>query len=357
MQAKFIGYCASSEQYAPKDLVANSVKAEEAGFKALMVSDHFQPWTPEQGQSSFIWAVLGALGQRTSLPLCSGVCAPGPRWHPAVLAQAAATTASLYPGRFSLGLGSGEALNEHFSRTYWPEPQERVQRLLEAVEIIRGLFSGKEFDYAGRFFSMERVRLYSLPETPPPVFIATAGPYLAQKSAQVADGMLTVMAKRTQMSGLMQRFDEGLAKLTKPVKPKFRWLQLHVSWAPDYCEARDNAMIHWPNGGMDFSKADIRYPAVFSQIAKMVQPEHFNNRVLITSNVEEIAENIRNIFAMGFTGVYLHNCGLNQSEFLDMCRTELLPGLQDLVKPENTVAEPVPNAEAAVAAPSEASLD
>ncbi|MBF6592506.1 MAG: TIGR03557 family F420-dependent LLM class oxidoreductase, partial [Ktedonobacterales bacterium] len=172
-----LGYAAMFEQFHPTDLLRWSKKAEEVGFGSIMASDHFHPWTPQQGQAAFVWAWLGALGAQTSrVRFGPGVTAPGYRYHPAVLAQAAATLEAMFPGRFWLGLGAGEALNEHIVGDYWPEAPVRLARLEEAVEVIRKLFSGKVVKHHGEHFTLESAKLYTLPDTPPPLYIATSGP-------------------------------------------------------------------------------------------------------------------------------------------------------------------------------------
>ena len=171
-----IGYAAMGEQFHPNDLVKFSKQSEDNGFTALMVSDHFHPWVPSQGHSPFVWSLLGSLGEATKLRFGTGVTPPGYRYHPAILAQAAATLEAMYPGRFYLGLGAGEALNEHIVGTYWPEPVARLEVLAEAIEVIRKLFSGKVVKHRGTYFNLESAKLYTMPEKPPPIYVATSRP-------------------------------------------------------------------------------------------------------------------------------------------------------------------------------------
>src|SRR4051812_20387724 len=174
-----VGYAAMLEQFHPTEAVALSVHAEQHGFSGVMAADHFQPWVPNQGQSSFVWNVLTAVGERTTGDFGPGVTAPTFRWHPAMVAQASATLAAMYPGRHWLGLGSGEALNEHVVAGYWPEAPERINRMFEAIELINKLFSsslaGKDTKFEGKFFKLESTRLWTMDERPP-ILVATAGP-------------------------------------------------------------------------------------------------------------------------------------------------------------------------------------
>src|SRR3954470_10082908 len=181
-----VGYAAMLEQFHPTEAVALTALAEEHGFSGCMAADHFQPWVPQQGQASFVWNVLSALGQVTAGDLGTGVTAPTFRVHPAVTAQASATLAAMYPGRHWLGLGSGEALNEHVVGQYWPEAPERINRMFEAVEIIKKLFASglaqKDVRHSGQFYRLETTRLWTMPERAPEILVATAGPVAARRA-------------------------------------------------------------------------------------------------------------------------------------------------------------------------------
>lgn len=179
-----IGYSAALEQFHPSDLLRYCQLAEQHGFQGVMAADHFQPWVPQQGHNAFVYAWMGALGVTTDHTFGPGVTCPGFRYHPAVIAQAAATLAAMFPGRFWLGLGSGEALNEHVVGGVWPEPLERMEMLIESVELIQKLLSGKPARYRGRYFTMEKVQLYTLPSEPPPIYIAATGPQTVRLRAK-----------------------------------------------------------------------------------------------------------------------------------------------------------------------------
>src|SRR5258706_12149621 len=260
-----IGYAASLEQFHPNDLLDWCSQAEGAGFSAgFMVSEHFHPWTPQQGQSAFAWAFMGALGLRTTLPFGTGVTCPGFRYHPAVVAQAAATLGAMFPGRFWLGLGSGEALNEHVVGGVWPEPHVRLKMMQEATEIIKKLFSGKVARHDnGQYFTMERVRLWTLPEQPVPIYIATAGPITAKWTGEHVNGVLTPGAGIENLKVLLDAFEKGARAVGKNPATMPKLLQLHMSWAETYEESLQNALTEWPNGGMAFPKQDIRSPEDF----------------------------------------------------------------------------------------------
>jgi G6PDH family F420-dependent oxidoreductase len=204
-----IGYAASFEQFHPTDLLTYSQLAEKNGFNVVTASDHYHPWVPSQGQSAFVWAWMGALGATTSLRFGTGVTPPGWRYHPAVLAQAAATLEAMYPGRFYLGLGAGEALNEHIVGDYWPEAPTRLERLVEAIEIIERLFTGKVVKHSGKHFKVESARLYTLPDAPPPIYVATSGPIMAGRTGRLTEGIITVGAADEKIRMLIDRFEKG----------------------------------------------------------------------------------------------------------------------------------------------------
>src|SRR3712207_5592545 len=204
-----VGYAAMFEQFHPTDLLRWSKVAEDNGFTSIMASDHFHPWTPEQGQSAFVWSCLGALGATTSLRFGTGVTPPGFRYHPAIIAQAAAPLEAMYPGRFWLGLGAGEALHANIVGDYWTEAPVRLRILMEAIEVIRRLFSGKVFKYSGEHIKLEGARLYTMPETPPPIYVATAGPIQSKRTGKYCDGIITVGAADEKIKMLLEKFEEG----------------------------------------------------------------------------------------------------------------------------------------------------
>ncbi|MDQ2853259.1 MAG: TIGR03557 family F420-dependent LLM class oxidoreductase [Chloroflexota bacterium] len=324
-----IGYAAMLEQFHPTELLDWCQQAEAAGFSAgFMVSEHFHPWTPQQGQSAFAWSFMGALGQRTSLPFGVAVTTPGFRYHPAVIAHAAATLGAMYPGRFWLGLGAGEALNEHIIGGEWPEIGIRSAMLFEAIEVITKLFSGGVVRHDGEYFTLASAKLYTRPERPVPIYVATAGPVNARRTGRHADGMITVGAADDKIKMLWAKFDEGATAEGKDAAAMPKLLQIHISWAPTPAEAEANAMREWPNGGMPFPKQDIRHPEDFANMAKLVRPEHFTDRVLISADLDEHAAQIQKYVDMGFDEVHLHNVGRNQAEFIRAFEEGVLPQLR-----------------------------
>ena len=323
-----IGYAAMLEQFHPTELLDYCAAAEDAGFSAgFMVSEHFHPWTPHQGQSAFAWAFMGALGARTTLPFGTAVTCPGFRYHPAVIAHAAATLGAMYPGRFWLGLGAGEALNEHVVGPEWPEIGIRSSMLFEAIEIINKLFTGGVVRHKGTYFTLESAKLYTRPEHRVPIYVATAGPINAKRTGKYADGMITVGAADEKIRLLWDKCDEGCRESDKPLAPP-KLLQLHVSWARTEDEAVANAMKEWPNGGMPFPKQDIKNPEDFAAMARLVRPEDFRNRVLMATSADQLVEHVQHYVDIGFHEVHLHNVGRNQLEFIDLVGREVIPNLK-----------------------------
>lgn len=331
MAALTVGYAAMLEQFHPREAVELSAYAEQHGFSGVMAADHYQPWVPAQGQSSFVWNVLTAVGERTTGDMGPGVTAPTFRWHPAMVAQASATLAAMYPGRHWLGLGSGEALNEHVVAGYWPEAPERINRMFEAVEIIKKLFTaslaGKDVKHAGPFYKLESTRLWTMPEEAPEILIATAGPVTAKRTGKHADGIITVGAPLEKISGLFGRFAEGAREAGKDPDAMPKVLQLHLSWAETDEQALANAMHEWPNGGMKFPKADIRSPFDFEQMAKLVRPEDFQGRMVISADPDVHRAEVQKYVDLGFDRIYLHNVGRNQREWIEVFGRDVLPKL------------------------------
>jgi G6PDH family F420-dependent oxidoreductase len=324
-----IGFAAMLEQFGPREIVDQSVAAEAAGFSGVMAADHFQPWVPQQGQAAFVWNVMTAIAERTKGDVGPGVTCPSFRFHPAIVAQASATLAAMYPGRHWLGLGSGEALNEHIVGGYWPETPERIARMFEAIEIIKKLFGSRDKDvkHDGRYFKLESTRLWTMPDEAPPIYIATAGPVTAKKTGQYAEGLITVGAPESKLEMIREKCEEGCREAGKDPNA-FRYiLQLHLSWAPTDEEALRNAMVEWPNGGMKFPKQDIRSPLAFEQMAKLVRPEDFQGRMLISSDPDKHREQIQKFLDLGFDQSYLHNVGRNHAEWIEVFGREVLPKL------------------------------
>ncbi len=316
------GYWLSSEEHGARELVENAAAAEAYGFGIAMLSDHFHPWVPQQGNSPFAWAVLGGIADRTvKLRVGTGVSAPGHRIHPLVLAHAAATVESLMPGRFFLGLGSGERLNEQVTGDRWPPPKERRARLEEAVEVIRKLWDGKSVTHRGDHFRIERARLYTRPDTPPPLVLAASGKKTAELAGRVADGMLGV-ADDPQV---VEAF-EAAADAVKP-----RLAQVHVCWAATEEEARRTARHWWPNGGLPPALlSELAVPQQFADAARAVEEDEVVAGVTCGPDPEVHVAAVKRFVAAGFTTVLLHQIGPEQCGFLQFAHNELLPRLRAL---------------------------
>jgi G6PDH family F420-dependent oxidoreductase len=273
--------------------------------------------------------VLGALGQTTAGDLGTGMTVPTFRWHPAMVAQASATLAAMYPGRHWLGIGSGEAIDEHITGVYWPETAERINRMFEAVEVIHKLFTaslaGRDAKHSGQFFKLESTRLWTMPETAPEMLVATSGPVTAKRAGRTVDGIIVDGAPIDKIAGLLSRFDEGAREAGR--KPGTKVLRLHVSWAPTHEEAMRNSITEWPNGGMRFPRSDIRSPFEFEQLARLVRPEDFEGRMLVSEHPDDHRAHIQRYLDLGFDRIYLHNVGRNQRDWIDVFSRDVLPAL------------------------------
>lgn len=324
-----IGYAAALEQFGPTELLEYSRLAEDRGFVGVMAADHFQPWVPAQGESAFVWAWMASMAEATErMTFGPGVSCPSFRYHPAIIAQAAATLGAMYPGRFWLGLGSGEALNEHFVGGEWPEPHIRLKMMQEAIEIIRQLLTGKVIKHReDGYFKVGRVKLWTLPEQPVPLLVATAGPITARWTGEHCDGIIMPGAAPAKLRMLLDKFAEGARKAGKDPDKMPKLLQLHLSWAPTQTEAEENALREWPNGGMAFPKQDIRAPEDFEQMAKLVRIENYKDRMLISPDLDEHRAQIQEFADLGFTEIHVHNVGRNQAEFIEAFGSEVLPKL------------------------------
>ncbi|WP_241961123.1 TIGR03557 family F420-dependent LLM class oxidoreductase [Salinibacterium hongtaonis] len=326
-----IGYAAMLEQFAPTEAVALAAYAEQHGFTGVMAADHFQPWVPAQGEASFVWSVLAAIGERTTGDFGPGVTTPSFRMHPAVVAQASATLATMYPGRHWLGVGSGEAVNEHVVGAYWPEAADRINRMFEAVEVISKLFTasiaGRDAKHSGPNFTLESSRLWTMPEVAPQILVATSGPVTAKRAGRVADGLITVGAPVDKVAGLLARFAEGARASGRDGSAMPKVLRLHLSWAETDEQAMANALREWPNGGMRFSKSDIRSPFEFEQLARMVRAEDFDGRMVISADPDVHRAAIQKYVDLGFDRIYLHNVGRNQREWIHEFGRSVLPKL------------------------------
>lgn len=326
-----IGYAAMLERFHPTEALQLVSTAEANGFTGVMASDHFQPWVPAQGQASFVWNVLSALGQTTTGDLGTGVTAPTFRWHPATVAQASATLAAMYPGRHWLGVGAGEAINEHVVGQYWPEAPERINRMFEAVEIIKKLFASglaqRDTRHEGQYFKLESTRLWTMPEVAPEILVATAGPVAARRAGRTVDGLITEAAPLEKVAMLLQRFAEGAKESGRSATSLTKVMRVHLSWASTDEEAIANAVKEWPNGGMRFPRSDVRSPFELEQMARSVRPEDFEGRMPVSADPDVHRAHIQQYLDLGFDRIYLHNVGRNQAEWLEVFGRDVLPKL------------------------------
>ena len=317
-----LGFAMSSEEHAPADLVRQAVRAEEAGFSFAGISDHFHPWVRAQGHSPFVWSVLGGIAQVTDrLRIGTGVTCPIVRTHPAIVAHAAATTACLMPGRFFLGVGSGEALNEHVLGDRWPPAPVRLEMLEEAVALIRLLWQGGSQDHYGKHYVVEDATIFDLPDTLPEIVVAGAGAKAASLAARVGDGYWGT----TPDAETLGIFEEGGGK-GKP-----RYGQMTVCWAPDEGDARKTALETWPNGGVSGQLSqDLPTPKHFEEAAAMVTEGDVAKKVVCGPDVGRHAEQVKQYADAGYTHVYIHQVGPDQEGFFRFWERELRPALADL---------------------------
>jgi coenzyme F420-dependent glucose-6-phosphate dehydrogenase len=313
-----LGYTLSSEEFDAPSLVANAERAEQAGFAFASVSDHFHPWVDAQGESPFVWGTLGAISQRTErIELITGVTCPTTRIHPAIIAQAAATAASLLPGRFSFGVGSGENLNEHVLGDRWPGVVERQDRLEEAIGVIRELWEGKLTSHRGEHFTVENARIYSLPDEPPPLLVAVAGESSVELAARVGDGLVGTAPVAESVEQFRSEGGEG--------KPTYG--QLDVCWAEDEAEARKLALKQWPNaalGGGFF--LELPLPAHFEEAAEVLDEDDIAENVVCGPDPQRHRAAIQEYVDAGYDHVYIHQVGPDQAGFLEFYEREVLPG-------------------------------
>ena len=318
-----IGYALSSEEHRPSDLVAHAVAAERAGFPFALISDHFHPWIDVQGQSPFVWSVLGAIASRTSeLRIGTGVTCPTIRMHPAIVAQAAATAACLLEGRFFLGVGTGENLNEHIVGERWPPTDVRRQMLEEAVDVMRELWRGGLVTHRGKHYTVENARLYTLPDEPFDVFVAAGGPEAAELAAQVGDGIISTAPD----PDLLAAFDA--AGGSGP-----RYAQVTICWAESEAAARATAFQWWPNAGLRGTlNQELPLPSHFEQAAEMVTEEDVATAVACGPDLSVHLAKIRKYVDAGFDHIYIHQVGPDQQGFFAFYQESLQPALQQLTR-------------------------
>ena len=314
-----VGYTLSSEEHAPGDLLLYGRIAEESGFDFLTISDHFHPWISRQGQSPLVWSVLGGLAVKTEeIPIVTAVTCPTIRIHPAIVAQAAATTAALLPDRFMLGLGSGENLNEHIVGMGWPPPQERVDMLEEAIELIRKLWTGEVVTEWTDHFTVDRARLYTLPETLPPIAVAASTAAAAELAGRAGDALISTAPDAEIVDAFREAGgEEG------PV-----YGQLTVCFGPEEEKAKQEALEWWPNTSVPGETGvELAEPQHFEEVAQLITADMVAEKVVCGPGTEPILEKIGSFVDAGFDHVFLHQVGPRQEEFLAFAKDELLPAI------------------------------
>ncbi|MCZ0205708.1 LLM class F420-dependent oxidoreductase [Streptomyces achromogenes] len=312
------GYFLAAEEHDPAALIEQARMAEQAGFQALWISDHYHPWNDAQGQSAFVWSVIGALSQAVSLPIETAVTCPTVRIHPAVLAQAAATSAVLTEGRFRLGVGSGEALNEHILGDPWPPAGVRLEMLEEAVEVMRRLFTGEEVSHHGKHYTVENARLYTVPDEPVPIDVSAFGPKALSLASRVGDGFITMMPDEEAV----RRFREGGGG-TKPVSGGTK-----VCYGTDRDECVRTVHRLWYNELLPGEMGQVLpSPRHFEQLHELVTEDMVREKVVCGDDVEQHVSTLRAFADAGFDRVYVNQIGPDQRGFFDFYRTKVLPRL------------------------------
>ncbi|WP_026311453.1 TIGR03557 family F420-dependent LLM class oxidoreductase [Parafrankia elaeagni] len=312
------GLFLSGEELSPPEIVRYAQAAETAGFDRVWVSDHYHPWQSSQGESPFVWAVLGAIASTTGLRMTTAVTCPTFRIHPAVLAQATATVTALAPGRFTFGVGSGEALNEHILGDAWPPVSVRLERLEEAIEVIRRLWTGETVTHQGRYFTVHNARIWSLPETPPPIFISGFGVESTELAARVGDGWITV---QPDADGLRRYRKSGGAGRTQA--------GAKICWAPTEKEAAETAYRLWGFEGVGGQAAqDLPMWHTFEALTEAGSPEKTASAVACGPNAQRAAESIQAYVDAGFDEVYISQMGPDQEGGIRFLAEEVLPLLR-----------------------------
>jgi G6PDH family F420-dependent oxidoreductase len=313
-----VGVSLSSEEHDPKTLVQQAQAVERAGFQFGGISDHFHPWVEAQGNSPFVWSVIGAIAAVTDkLEIGTLVTCPLIRTHPAIIAQAAATSACLMPGRFFLGVGSGEALNEHIVGEHWPRAAVRLEMLEEAIDVMRRLWTGETVSYDGAFYTLDTARIYSMPDEPPPIYVAAAGSESCELAGRVGDGLITTSPDQDLVAGFKETGNNG---------PRLG--QLSISYQATEQEGLDLAMKLWPTSGLSGSfKFELPMPKHFEEATSNVTPDTIAESVICSRDPAKHIEAIRKYEDAGYTRVYVRQTGANLQPFLDFYKSEVMPAL------------------------------
>jgi G6PDH family F420-dependent oxidoreductase len=313
-----VGYFLSSEEFGPRELVRQAKRAEQAGFERLWISDHFHPWLDEQGNSPFVWSVIGALSEATSLPVTTAVTCPLIRTHPVIIAHAAATAAVQCAGRFALGLGTGEALNEHVTGAPWPPPKVRLSMLAEAIEVIRELHTGKQTSYRGEHYTVENARIYTLPENPVPIYVSGFGPAATKLAAKMGDGFCTVAP------------DAGLVEVFREHGGEGRTVQggMKVCWADSEEDGVRTAHRLWRNELLPgLLPSTLPTPNDYAAVTTLVTEDMVREQFPCGPDPERHLARLRAFDEAGFDHVHVQQIGPEQEKFFDAWERRVLPNL------------------------------
>src|SRR3954452_7072052 len=324
------GWKAGCEQFPPADLLNNVTQAEQAGFDLLDASDHFHPWA-EAGQASFVWTWLGAAAARTSrMVLGTGVTCPTLRYHPTVIAQAAATLACLAPGRAYLGVGTGEALNEYSATGCWPAYAERQARLAEAIELIRALWTGEPLSHQGRYYETRQARLYTRPPAPPPIYVSAMVPESAAFAGRYGDGLITVGGQEPDVyRQMLRQFEEGARAAGKDPSRLPRWIELSVAYADDLDAAIASRLQHWAGTYLPAMFAQRLYtPRMSEQNGAVVGKDTVRQKGCYSADAAEHVRFAQQYVGLGFDHLVFHSAGPDQRAFLERYGRDVLPRLR-----------------------------
>jgi G6PDH family F420-dependent oxidoreductase len=314
-----LGYSLSSEEFAPNQLISFARQAEKTGFKFSLISDHYHPWTNRQPHSAFVWSTIGGISQVVeNLRLGTGVTCPTMRLNPAIVAQAAATSAVLMRGRFFLGVGTGENLNEHILGDHWPKASERLGMLEEAIAVMRQLWQGGWQSHCGRHYTVENARIFTLPKEPPAIMVAASKPGAAELAGRVGDGLISFEPK----AELVRRFEAAGGK-GKP-----RYGQLTVCYAANEEAATKEVHKYWPNAGIGGDlMTDLPLPSRFEQMVELMNPEKITEGMPLGPDPKKHIEGINEFVDAGFDHIYVHQVGPKQDQFFRFYAEEVIPKL------------------------------
>ncbi|MCU1359642.1 MAG: class F420-dependent oxidoreductase [Ilumatobacteraceae bacterium] len=322
-----LGYFLSSEEHGPNDLIDQARLAADAGIGSVWISDHFHPWLDEQAHSPFVWSVIGGIAASTSLGVATAVTCPTTRIHPAIIAQAAATASVMLDGKFELGVGTGENLNEHVLGDRWPTADERLDMLEEAIGVMRQLWTGDEVSHWGAHYTVENARIYTRPAAPPPIVMSAFGPKATDLASRVADGFVSTSPDKE----LLQRYRSGGG--TGPASAG-----LKVSWGPDAHECAELAHRLWRTGGVPGELSqELRTPALFAQAASAVSVDAMAENMPCGPDVGAIVDAVKQYQDAGFDRLYINQIGPEQQAFFQFFKAELAPALAEIG------VEPVPS--------------